>query len=407
MHRTVRRSHPCSLALLVVMLILTVPAPALAQVERTDRQVDLAAAVLSPLDLEAAGLPGFQVERGRWVGPEIATQIVANALDGRQRDFEDAFVEDDGFVRGYANDLSASAEGGDSLATSTLLAEFEDAGAADGAFTTIANGTDDSIASDLIAGSYGDQSAIYAWGDVLVVLYQVDRVVGLTWLDSQSMGDELYGGVMAARLSQMTTRSVQNVEADLAGQGDRFGLIALRFDEEEPERVPGTDRYFVRDGAFLPMVNMDPTFVEFLNIQADSFGMLTGYERFIYPNNDVDALVQLGIIRHRTPELAASYVNFTNDRLDFGGGYSQVRAYETDSLPGTYAQIFTYTWEFGERRQFIHEGVGIAVQIDDLTITLEVDGPDGIDPEEVIAIAEAQIACLTTGECPVVPYPGT
>ncbi len=407
MHRTVRRPHPVTIVLLVAALLLTVPLPALAQVERTDRQVDLAAAVLSPLDLEAAGLPGFDVERGRWVGPEIATQIVANALDGRQRDFEDAFVEDDGFVRGYANDLSASAEGGDSLTTSTLLAEFEDADGAEGAFAAITGGADDSIASDRIAGSYGDQSASYGWGDLLVVLYRVDRVVGLTLLDSQAMGDEVYAGIMAARLSQMTTRSVQNVEADLAGQGDRFGLTALRFDEEEPERIPGTDRYFVRDGTFLPMVTMDPTYVEFLHIQADSFGMLTGYERFVYPTNDVDALVQLGIIRHRTPELAASYVNFTKDRLDFGGGYSLVRSYETDRLPGTYAQIFTYTWEFGEQRQFVHEGVGIAVQIDDITITLEVDGPEGIDPEEVIAIAEAQIECIATGECPVVPYPGT
>lgn len=203
----------------------------------------------------------------------------------------------------------------------------------------------------------------------------------------------------------MASTLLGNIEAALDRDDNALGLTVLRFDPEEPENTPITDRYSVIRGKFIPYLGTDITYIDFNELEIDAFGIITGYERFLIPATEDGLIVRILIQEHSSPELAASYVPFMRDRLTFGFGYSRVEWLEDLDLPGDTAVAYTYEIQYFQDTAFT--GTAVAAQVGVYSISIEVDGPDGVDSDVVLALAEAQLTCLADGRCEPVPYPGS
>ncbi len=402
-----RRSHRIQrfASLLCVIVLTTMALPTSGRSQTDVTRVDLAESVLSPVDLAVAGLPGFAVESSGWLAADDAIDSFATAFDADDRDLEEFFDADRGYVAGFDNQLIIeSTDGLADLAVQSSLVEFESAAVAEDAFQAVIETADVTAAANDEFGVLGDQSAGFETDASRIIAIQRNRIVGFIVLDSDFVEDAAFAEALSRRTLLLGGGLVANIDAGLAGTGNRLGLKALRFETEEPDRFIANDRYFVLDGQFLPQSSMGETYVDFSTIQVDAFGIQSAYERYLFPNEDDGFAVQINVVEHSTPELAASYLTFTRDRLDFGGGYAELMVFEELSALGVNAVSYTYSIFYNSG--FTVDGMIIVMQDGNMTASVEVDGADGVEPGMLIDLAQAQLDCLSTEVCNAIPYPG-
>lgn len=370
--------------------------------QRSSERYDLADAVLYPRDLHAIGLPGFLVETALWVDPDDALGVMERDLDVDDRAVEDQFSEDGGFAFSYVSRLSlADKQDAVAVGIRNLLIQFESESDAEDAFAALEDEIDSAEAE--IDGSWGDDSMAVSTDSSFSLLIREQQVLSVVTIDSDYLEQEDQRAVFAARMIVLGDRSVGQIQRALDRSGSEFGVTAVRFDPEAPDYVVSVDRFTVDHGTYVPMADAsyEPAF---MGIQVDAFQIETLYNRFLYPSGTSGAIVNLTITSHTSSAIAKSYVSYFRDRLDFGGGYEDLRPVDDLVFPGDSWSAFNYSVTYSE--ELVTSGLAISVQIGNQVVSATVDSTDGVDTGEMLAIVEMQVSCLIGTGCETVPYPG-
>lgn len=389
--------------MVVLTMVQSLGASGMAQGEaNSGSRIDLADTVLSPLDLEAIGLAGFRYYAGQWLTWEDAVDFAAYMVDVDKQKIFDRFDSDSArFVAGYYNGMVITSEDGESWITvESSLVEFESEAAASTALTALGGAVNTRRRAELVTNTVGDESVTYVRSDEMDVLFRRGRVVGSVSLLTGFWPMQDFADALIARFDRLADRMIANIDLGLEGKGRRFGLQTIGFTDEIGDRVILEDRYYVRDGRYLPQLYEYPEVTNVQLLMVDWFSIESAYERYSYSLSDGGYYVLVKVAEHGGPQRAASLVNFTRDRMETLGGYEDIEPYEDLPDLGGREISFRYTWDYGFGPA---EGMIIVVQQDNLSLTIEIESEAGVSPDLAIDMARTQLECLTLPECELIP----
>lgn len=409
-------------ALLIVVLVVSALVPihfSRAQTPEPSALVDLAAAVLTPADAEAAGMPGFgRFGNGHQRQLEEYAQQRAQ-FQGISLDEAVVALTDAGWLQGYSAELGLPDQPGAQNAqpTAVLFSSIyqyvtaEGASAALAYITNYAGVTEATVDTSIDGPTIGDESiwvhttsstldaqgpsdevaVVFRIGDLVGAIGSIDYTVTATETATPTAVDPAWVDQVAALASL--------VEEHLNDIGDAPGLSKLVTRIGSDAAMPTlTDEGYRRlDGTDIPYFNgYTDGFPGFATAATDAYEYTAALGQGDDPFEPYYALRV-----YQFPDDAAASDFLAQTLTNSGDGGSPV---PEGAAIGDESIMVPESFE--PEPGFTVRGYLAFVRVGDrVSLILFESGDHRPDPAVVIGLAEQQASCLSTGVCPMQPIP--
>ena len=365
--------------------------------------LDLPALVLTPDDLDGAGLPGYEVGLSQLATPEHLGALVLGPMSGPTAPSRMAGTDP---LRVYTVGLAAPTEEGagiwDEGAVAVALWEFPSEQAASTGYFTLSPAWSDSVEL-ATAQPVGDQSLLessaYTTGDGrdfrdVTMTFQQGAIVAVV---------NAYGPAANAIEPEVVERLAERLAGNLDAAAPVAAPLSASVARFEDGGGIGTfDAYLLLDGAF-----RQPTWIDNAFDGWRSDGAIDTYNYTLWlptTPGPSTTLIDVNIVRFTSERHAAAWME---DQPTIVRASGATNVEEVANLPawGDERAAFTYTTDWWPDDGPEHRLMTLVRDGDRVAYTV-VASLNAFDPADFAGVAEAQAGCLSTGCAEViVPLP--
>jgi hypothetical protein len=352
-------------------------------------------------------LEGYLVADGRT--QTLEDRAAEQADDDTDQADVASFLTGLGWVRGYrarlARPITDGEEDFDALVSSSVT-QFDDETGAGTAFTLnsdldVREGNATPVAD---AETVGDQSALLQLGDVTLDDGEPRQALRLIFQHESFLGDVVAFSPPDQPLDEddiqaLATRLLERIESVIADGGPNLSTKVLRW-QGVGLNDADLDNYLKLDGeAFESLGDSADERADDVVQYADAT------DRYAYEAALTDALFQsTTLVRFSSEDAASAWVQGAYDRADEDRTADEELEEVADAPTfGDESVALRYVSPSGDQEVVIY---GIIVRVGDVAVGVGVASVDALDPADVFAMVEAQMACYDAGDCTAsVPLP--
>lgn len=362
--------------------------------------LDLAAMVLTPVDLDDLGMSDFVIADGQsqTLEDRVDEQEAAGSNPANVR----ANLQDLGWIRGYRSRLAHADTVGsddfDALISSGVTQYADEEGATQGwnlaSLLDVTSGEADFIERDV---TIGDESRLIDTGTLQFGDNQDHPGLRLVFRAGTLVGDLIVFGVPdvaidPADIEALAARQLEQMEAVATGAGPGLSLKVLRW-QGIGFADPDIDNYLkLDDDAFIGLGDDEQDIEQSENTYADAI------DHYRYEAALTESLFQYtSIVSFPDAETAAEWVSGALDRTEENRPPDSTLKEVTDAPTfGDSSVVLTATVPVQGSDATGHV---VFVQFGDEVVSVSLFALGGLDVDNVIAMAEAQVACYEANDC--------
>jgi len=363
-------------------------------------QLDLAAMALTPVDLDDLGFVDYVIADGR--SQTLEDRVAEQTATGDDPDEIRTFLSDLGWIRGYRSRLAHPVEAGvedfDALISSGITQFTDEANAQRGwelvAGLDVSSGEGSEIED---AEMIGDESRLIDVGEQSFDGGQMHPGLRIVFRSGVLVGDLIVFGVpgeplVPADLETLATRQLERMDDVTVDGGPGLSLQVLRW-QGDSIADPDIDNYVKLDGdAFIGLGDTKQ------NIAQAETNFADAIDHYRYEAQLISTLFQYtSVASFRDSDAADAWVSGALDRTELnrpeGAELEEVTDVPTFGDESVVLKITTPV-EDGEA-----VGYAVFAHLGDIGISLAFISLNTLEPDDVIAMFDDQIACFEAGSC--------
>lgn len=362
--------------------------------------MDLAAMALTPDDLDDLGFADFLIADGR--SQSLEDRVAEQASNTADAETIRAFLTDLGWIRGYrsrlAHPIEAGVEDFDALISSGIT-QFSDEANAKRGWTLISG-------LDVDAGEGAEVRDAESIGDESRTLEITPQSFGgdemhpglrIVFRSGTLVGDLIYFAQADATIdpddvSPLAARQLQLMESVVADGAPGLSLQVLRW-QGDSIADPDVDNYVKLDGdGFVGLGDSAQDIAQAETNFADAI------DHYRYEAQLVPTLFQYtSLATFEDAEVAEAWVTEAFDRTELNRPEGATLEEITDAPSlGDASVVLTLSTPI-ENGEAI--GYGVFVQVGEIGLSLALISLGALDLDDVMAMAEAQVSCVTETDC--------